>query len=109
MKWLRYSLWGILALVVLAAAWWFWQRSQDRNRRQVEEWLEAIVVPRFEMREQTLADGVAMLNQVIEAAPNRPAGLKIVIASEEETRKRDRRHSQALRLPHSGRRRAVPR
>ena len=91
MKWLRYSLWTIVAMAAVAGVCIAWKRHEERNRREVEQWLTSIVIPKFELRDQTLDEAVVMFNQVIEATPNHAHDLKIVIAPEKETQKLFRR------------------
>ena len=48
-------------------------------------WLESVIVPRIDFSEASLEEMVAFMNHHIAAAPGRPNGLHIEVASEKET------------------------
>jgi hypothetical protein len=95
MKWLRCLLWGITSLLLLAGAIVFWTAHQERrewdDQEAMEQWMNSVVPPKFELRAQTLAEAVKQLNQAIQDAPDHPRGLEVVLASEQETKQVFRR------------------
>jgi hypothetical protein len=88
-RWKRCAALAVLVVFVVLAGWRGYPEyaaaREVADREKTRNWLQSLVIPKVDFREASLEEAVASFNRTIAAAPGRPKGLHIEIASAQET------------------------